>query len=190
MAHKPGITLLAAALVAAPAFGQSSRISEDVDSFTFNLNGLRVTIDRSGPSCPPSCLQPMVAAPGVTTIAELEILDFLDLFVGAGQGLLMDTRLPELFAAGTLPGAVNVPGQTLGPTNPYRDDLLTALGVRNGDFSAAFDLVIFAGGADAPEAPLAVRSLIDAGYPASKLKYYRGGVASWQGYGLTTVPGR
>ena len=190
MAYRPSLSVIACALLAAPALGQESRISEDVGSFSFTLSGRSVTIDRRGAACPPACLQPMQAASGVSTIGELELLDFLDLFVSTGQGLLIDARLPDGFAMGTVPGAVNVPFATLRPDNPYRDDLLAALGVRNGDFGGAFDLVLFAGGADSPEAPQALRSLIDAGYPASKLKYYRGGMTAWQGYGLTVVPGQ
>lgn len=187
MAPRLCLTLFAAMIAAAPVFGQSTRISDAVDSFSFSLSGRTVTIERNGAACPPNCLQPMQAAPGIATIGELEILDFLDLFVSAGKGLLIDARLPSGFAAGTIPGAVNVPFATLQPDNPYRDDLLAALGVRAGDFGGAFDLVVFAGGADASEAGQALRSLLDAGYPPSKLKYYRGGMAAWQGYGLTSV---
>ncbi|MFW2541058.1 rhodanese-like domain-containing protein [Primorskyibacter sp. 2E107] len=180
----------AAILMAAPLCAQNTRISEDRDAFSVSLNGVSVRIERSGPACPPACLQPMQAAPGVTTIGELEILDFLDLFVAAGQGLLIDARLPAAYGSETIPGAVNVPAATLQPGNQYRDDLLNALGVRNGDFSAAYDLVIFDGGADAPAAAEAVRDLLGAGYPATKLKYYRGGLSAWTGAGLSIAQGQ
>lgn len=184
------LTVVAAIAVAAPACAQSTRISEDRDSFSFTLNGAPVTIERSGPACPPNCLQPMQAASGVATIGELEVMDFLDLFVSSGQGLLLDTRLPDSYAATTIPGAVNVPAATLRAGNQYRDDLLNALGVSNGDFGGAFDLVIFAGGPDAPDAAKAVRDLLGAGYPASKLKYYRGGLQAWTTAGLSTASGQ
>ena len=180
-----GTTACAAMLMALPAYAQTSRITEDLSGFQVSINGATVAIDRSGAACPPACVQPMIAAPGVATIGELEVLDFLELFVSGGQGLLVDVRLPTGYGAGTIPGAVNVPASTLSPGNTYRDDLLNALGVRNGDFSAAFDLVIFAGGADDGAAPEAVRNLLDAGYPATKLKYYRGGFAAWTTLGLS-----
>lgn len=180
----------AAIVMATSLHAQSTRISEDIDSFTFTLNGMAVKIARSGPACPPACLQPMQAAPGVTTIGELEILDFLDLFASAGQGLLVDARLPDAYASGTIPGAVNVPAATLAPGNQYRDDLLNALGVRNGDFSGAYDLVLFDSGSDTPDAAEAVRDLLGAGYPATKLKYYRGGLAAWIAAGLSTANGQ
>lgn len=175
--------------MALPASGQSSRITEDRPSFTFAINGQSMTIDRSGAACPPRCVQPMMAVPGVGTIGELEVFDFLDLFVSTGQGLLVDARLPEDYAAATLPGAINVPATTLRSDNPYRDDLLEALGMRNGDFTNAYDLVFFGAGPDDPEAPAALRSLLEAGYPATKVKYYRGGVDTWQRLGLTVAGG-
>lgn len=184
------LTAVSVAMLALPALAQQSRISEDRDRFQMSVNGASVSITRSGVACPPACLQPMQAGPGVSTIGELEMLDFLELFVAGGSGLLVDIRLPEGFGAGTIPGAVNVPAATLRPGNPYRDDLLNALGVRSGDFSSAFDLVIFGSGADDPEAAEAVRSLLDAGYPASKLKYYRGGLNAWVALGLSTALSR
>jgi rhodanese-related sulfurtransferase len=183
-------TLCAASMLAMPAFAQSTRISDQHDSFSFTLNGTAVTIERQGPACPPACLQPMQAATGVATISELELLDFLDLFVSQGRGLLIDTRLPNGFGEGTIPGAVNVPATTLRPNNPYRDDLLNALGVRGGDFSGAYNLTLFGSGPDDAAAAEAVRSLIASGYPASKLKYYRGGMQIWAAMGLTLVSGR
>lgn len=183
-------TAVAAVTLALPVGAQSSRISESRDAFQFAVNGAPVSITRSGPSCPPACVQPMQAAPGVATIGELELLDFLELFVSGGSGLLVDIRLPEGYAVGTIPGAVNVPSATLRPANPYRDDLLNALGVRSGDFSGAYDLAIFGTGADDANAPDSVRSLLEAGYPASKLKYYRGGLSAWIGLGLNTAVSR
>ncbi|MCT4558802.1 MAG: rhodanese-like domain-containing protein [Pelagimonas sp.] len=183
-------TLCAASFLALPAFAQQTRITADRDSFSFVVNGANVTIDRQGPACPPACLQPMQAVPGVATIAELELMDFLELFAAQGQGLLIDTRLPERFGAGTIPGAVNVPAATLGPSNPYRDDLLNALGVRGGDFGGAYDLVLFGEGPVDAQVVQAVQSLVGSGYPPSKVKYYRGGMQVWQALGLSIASGR
>ena len=114
--HKGRILALCSAMATCAAgtvSAQSSGITEDLQSFTLTLNGQSLKIDRSGAACPPRCVQPMIAAPGVGTIGELEVLDFLELFVGGGQGLLVDARLPDAFAAATLPGAVNLPSTTL-----------------------------------------------------------------------------
>ncbi|MDJ0820207.1 MAG: rhodanese-like domain-containing protein [Paracoccaceae bacterium] len=177
-------------LTALPAIAQQTRISEGRATLDVTLSGQMVTVSRNGAACPPACIQPMMAAPGVATIGELEVLDFLDLFVADGRGLLIDARLPAGYGVGTLPGAVNVPSATLAPDNPYRADLLSALGVRDGDFSGAYDLVLFADGPAAPEVPVALRSLLEAGYPAEKLKYYRGGYQTWTALGLSTAAGQ
>lgn len=186
-----GLTLCAAmaCLFGGAVGAQSSRITEDRPSFSFSVSGKTVTIARSGVACPPRCVQPMMAAPGVGTIGELEVLDFLDLFVSGGQGLLVDARLPDAYVTATLPGAVNLPAPTLRSDNPYRDDLLVALGVRNGDHTGAFDIVFFGAGPDDEDAPDALRRLLETGYPATKLKYYRGGLESWRALGLTIAGG-
>ncbi|WP_417722427.1 rhodanese-like domain-containing protein [Salipiger sp.] len=185
------LTGLALCLATAPAWGlaQQSRLTPDRPDFSVTLNGTPVTIARTGAACPPACIQPMQAASGIVTIGELELLDFLDLFVSTGSGLLVDTRRPERYGAETLPGAVNVPAATLAPGNPYRGDLLEALGARGSDFSGAYDLVLFAEGPDASAAPESLRSLAEAGYPTEKLKYYRGGLRDWTALGLTTTAG-
>lgn len=185
------LTGLASCLAAAPVHvaAQDSRITADLPEFSFTVSDTTLTVTRSGAACPPACIQPIQAAPGIATIGELELMEFLDHSAARGTGLLIDTRLPEGYAGGTLPGAVNVPAETLAPGNPYRDDLLAALGVQSGNFDGAYDLVFFAGGPDAPEAPEALRSLLDAGYPASKLKYYRSGTRGWAALGLSMAAG-
>lgn len=190
MFHGLSMACIAAILAAAPVYAQSSRISEDRGSFEFSSNGQSISITRNGVSCPPACIQPMQAVSSVGTIGELELLDFLQLFVSSGKGLLVDTRLPAGFAAGTIPGSVNIPAATLQNDNPYRDDLLNALGVRGNDFSNAFDLVLYDDSPAANGAPNALRDLIAAGYPADKLKYYRGGFLVWQTLGLTVASGQ
>ena len=171
---------------AMPSAAQQTRITADMAEFTFSLNGQAQTIRRNGAPCPSACVQPMQSVSGVGTIGELEVLEFLDIFVSTGSGLLIDTRLPENFARGSIPGAINVPAETLQPDTPYRDYLINELRGRQRDFSGAFDLVIFADGPDAPEAVQALRDLAEAGYPASKLKYYRGGMLVWSALGLDT----
>ena len=55
--------------------------------------------------CPPYCIQPMIVAEGVTTIGELELLDFLQ----DGQTVVIDSRTNSWFQGGTIPGAINIP---------------------------------------------------------------------------------
>jgi len=167
--------------------GKYFEISRNQDS-SATLTGEFAKTSRA---CPPFCIHPMSAGAGVETLGEIEVMDFLETSVASGRGLLIDSRVPEWFAKGTIPGAVNVPFATLEPTNPFRDDILTALGARKTgsgwDFAGALDLVMFCNGPWCDQSPRAIRNLIDAGYPASKLRYYRGGMQDWMILGLTVT---
>ncbi len=142
--------------------------------------------------CPPFCIQPMTAAPGVNTVGELELIDFLKTKVEKGKGVLVDARIPAWYRKGTIPGAVNIPFTLLAPDNPYRDKILLVLGARKledgtWDFGGARELLLFCNGPWCGQSPRAIRNLIAAGYPPEKLHYYRGGMQNWQLLGLTTV---
>lgn len=186
----PGFRMvgLTTALLGGPVLAQSSTVGESASSFTFTLNGAELTITRDGAGCPSSCIQPIAVAGDVRTLGELELIAFLQDTVSSGTGLVIDVRMPDRFAGGSIPGAVNVPVATFAPDNPYRGDLLSALGVTNPggspDFARAFSLVLFGNGPDDPAAPDAIASLLDAGYPPDKIHYYRGGAADWTTLGL------
>jgi rhodanese-related sulfurtransferase len=200
---------LAAAVCGTVAAGittaQEVRLTVDQPGASFTFNGVPLSIireqdpnavlsgdfTRTSRACPPFCIQPVSVAPGVATLGELEVITFLETRVGAGTGLLIDARLPEWFVNGTIPGAVNVPFATLDATNPYRNDILLALGaVAVGDtltFDAAFDLVLFCNGPWSDQSVRAVQNLLAAGYPPEKISYYRGGLQDWLILGLTTT---
>ena len=55
------------------------------------------------------------------------------------------------------------------------------------DFSNAKKLILWCNGWWCGQSPTAIRGLLDEGYPAEKLFYFRGGMQSWQLYGLNTV---
>lgn len=185
------------------ATAQDVRITPEMATFSATINGELIEISRiqdttnrltsefakTSRPCPPFCIHPILAAPGVETVGELEVLDFLQGAVADGTGLLVDARVPEWFAKGTIPGAVNIPFPTLEFTNPFRDDILKALGaVQDGDswnFDAAKQLALFCNGPWCDQSPRAIRALTEAGYPADKLHYYRGGIQMWSVLGLT-----
>lgn len=184
---------------------QEVRITPDLDRHATVVKGQPLVIERIQDSghhltgeftktsrpCPPFCITPMETAPGVATVGEIELMDFLDSHVATGSGLLLDSRVPAWFAKGSIPGAINVPFTTLDPTNPYRDDILKALGARQDaagwDFTGAQDLMLFCNGPWCDQAPIAIRSLVSAGYPPDKLKFYRGGMQVWLLLGLTVA---
>ena len=187
----------------ATAQAQNVNITPDVAARSFVLNGKDVTISRvqnpdhqlpaelskTSRPCPPFCVTPASAAPGVATIGELEVMDFLETHVAKGDGLLIDSRVPDWFRKGTIPGAVNVPFSTLDIANPYRDDILKALGARNSDagwdFTDALALTLFCNGPWDEQSTRAVQSQTQAGYPPEKIQYYRGGIQLWMLLGLT-----
>ncbi|MEM9247371.1 MAG: rhodanese-like domain-containing protein [Pseudomonadota bacterium] len=188
-----------------PAVAQEVRLEPGLLEARIELNGEVIVIGRTqdpdarlsgeftrtARACPPDCINPMEAAPGVKTVGELELIEFLETQVAAGEGLLIDSRVPAWFDKGTIPGAVNVPFATLEPSNPYRTDILIALGAREMadglDFADALDVLLFCNGPWCGQTPRAIRNMIEAGYPAEKIKYYRGGMQLWELMGLTKV---
>lgn len=112
-------------------------------------------------------LQPMEVAPGVRTVGELELLALVE------QGaMLVDSRTDGSFGGRTLPGAVNVP----------HDQTVT----RQGELDPAGMSVLFCNGPQCPQSPDALRRLLDAGFPAAALAYYRGGMHDWVTLALPT----
>ena len=125
----------------------------------------------------------MIPAPGVTTIGELEVLEFLR----TGTGVLVDGRIRTEYEEGTIPGAISV---------PYTEaaDRLGGVGgevdfdgwICEGDIPNG---VLFCNGPWCGQSPTAARRMIEAGYPAENIYYYRGGMQNWNMLGLTVVPG-
>lgn len=186
---------VAVATLVTTAQAQEISISDDMASATATVYGEQITIVRRGedqPACPSDCIQPMQAATGISTLGELELIAFLTDVAGAGRGLLIDTRLPDAFAQGSIPGAVNVPAPTLDAANPFRADILKALGAEQSgsagqwSYAGAQQLVLFCDGPSCASAVASLRSLAAAGYPPERLGYYRGGLASWRNLGLNT----
>lgn len=88
-----------------------------------------------------------------------------------------------------MPASVNIPAATLAPTNPYRDEILMALGAEKFqgifNFDDVISLVVFDGGPATTDAQTLVFDLIAVGYPADKISYYRGGMQVWATLGLS-----
>ncbi|MFD1809152.1 rhodanese-like domain-containing protein [Gemmobacter lanyuensis] len=138
------VLVLAGLAAVSTAAADEVRLTADLPEARFSLNGQDFVIRRptdptsklsgeftkTARACPPFCIQPMVPITGVTPVAELEVIRFLQDRVAGGQGALIDARLPEWFAKGSIPGAVNLPFATLSAENPFRNDILVALGAR------------------------------------------------------------
>jgi len=189
------------------------KITPDIASVTVKHNGKDVTIQReqkkdatvipafakTSRPCPPFCIQPAVLAPGVETIAEVEVLDYLKRMNGGDDSILViDSRTPDWVKRGTIPGSINIPWTTLNisKSDPFTivDTLEKHFNVKAQedlyDFGNAKTLVMFCNGMWCGQSPNNIKSLLKIGYPSHKIKWYRGGMQDWAILGLTTVPGK
>ncbi len=164
--------------------------------------------------CPPFCINPISLDERVKTVAELEVIKFMETSMYRGDGMIVDARTPSWYKKGTIPGSINIPFtsfekeegsielaevfERLGAVE--RDEvnsvirMVESLGLLGGDqktekwdFTKAKELLLWCNGPWCGQSPRAIHALLKAGYPAEKLYYYRGGMQMWQSLGLTTV---
>ena len=141
-------------------------------------------------------IQPMILAPGIETIGELDVIDYLQQAQTDSNIILVDTRTPFWFSRMRIPGSVNV------PYSLFKDELSAFETVEKFfnvkiddkgklDFSQAMTIVGYCNGHFCGQTPSAFKreafSLINIGYPPAKLKYYRGGMQAWSALGLTVI---
>jgi len=186
-------------------------ITRSMDKFEGTLNGEPITImreqnqsntvapafSRTSRKCPPFCIQPSSLGNGVETIGEVELINYVKRMTeGDDSILLIDSRTPDWVAKGTIPGAINIPWTKLNPAkgaDPISvvEILTDTFGAREleglWDFSRAKTLVMFCNGAWCGQSPVNIRNLMRFGYPGHKIKWYRGGMQSWEILGLSTV---
>ena len=160
-------------------------------------NTVNPAFAKTSRKCPPFCIQPMKLAPGVETIAELEVLDYLKrMSAGDNSIVVVDSRTPDWVSKGTIPGAINIPWTSLDPG--HGADPISIGEILEGTFNAMNDeglwnfrnartVVMFCNGMWCGETPNNIRNLLDFGYPADKIKWYRGGMQDWEILGLTTA---
>ncbi len=160
-------------------------------------NTVNPAFAKTSRKCPPFCIQPASLAPGVETIAEVELLDYLSrMSQGDDSILVIDSRTPAWVAKGTIPGAVNIPWTSLNPAKgadpiSIGEILEERFGARNleglWDYRDARTLVMFCNGMWCGQSPNNIMNLLGFGYPAHKIKWYRGGMQNWEILGLTTA---
>ncbi|MAQ38919.1 MULTISPECIES: rhodanese-like domain-containing protein [Thioclava] len=190
--------LFAALLSAAPAFAEPVNIRPDVMSVTVdtakgpveikriqdNENKLEGDWAKTSRPCPSFCIQPMIPAPGVTPVGELEMMEFLK----DPNVVVVDGRVTRDFEGGAIPGAINI---------PYMEapDRLGELGCQP-DFEGFIcdgedvkSVALYCNGPWCGQSPTAARRMIEAGFPAEKIYYYRGGMQQWRLLGLTVSGG-
>jgi rhodanese-related sulfurtransferase len=165
-----------------------------------NKNTVNPSFSKTSRPCPPFCIQPSAVAPGVETIGELEVIDYLKKMAdGDDTILVIDSRTPDWVKKGTIPGAVNIPWTKLNPAKgadpiSIGEILQEQFNVSESEglfnFDDAKTLVMFCNGMWCGQSPNNIKNLIKFGYPAHKLKWYRGGMQDWEILGLSTIPGK
>lgn len=169
--------------------GKTVRIERIQDT----KNRLNNGFTKTSRVCPPFCVHPIELTPGVKTVGELEVLNFLDTKVKENKGLLIDARMPEWFEKGTIPGSVNIPFTVLskGLESKHTQKIITLLGAKkeNGEwnYDNARELLLYCNGMWCDQSGKAIKNLLELGYPAENLRWYRGGMQAWQSVGLTTI---
>ena len=199
------------------------KITPEIPYVEFMVSGETVKVERiqdqenvlsggftkTSRKCPPFCVQPMHLAPGVTTVAELEVLDFMQNKLAKRMGIVIDARTPSWHQKGTIPGSVNIPFTDFGSDDPnvvemamkqigvrkkvnpsFLDnmmDKITGDGNDEWDFSHAKDILLWCNGFWCGQSPHAIQSLLALGFPAEKIYWYRGGMQAWQSLGMTVV---
>ena len=235
MLIKKGINLFAISTIISfctslPSYAEDDPvgITADLMSITVKHNGKDVKIQRdqdpdamiipdfakTSRACPPFCIQPMSVSKDVETIAELEVIDYLEkMSKGDESIILIDSRTPDWVARGTIPSAVNISWHALTPrkgattegitkimTKDFgvilkegKDDVDIDEAITEGktdsvfDYSSAKTLILFCNGMWCGQSPTSINALLKFGYPANKIKYYRDGIQGWAILGLTLI---
>lgn len=187
------LTLAAGAAMAQAVVG----ITKDMPTVTIESDSGLIEINRvqdpkneiagewalTSRPCPDFCIQPHSPAEGVTTIGELELIEMLK----DPDAVVIDSRTPDWFQGGTIPGAINIP-------YTYVVDELVQMGCEpdfdGWDCAAAKPVALFCNGVWCGQSPTAIRNMISAGYPAERIFYYRGGMQIWRLLGLTVTGGK
>ena len=160
-------------------------------------NTVIAAFSKTSRRCPPFCIQPSTLAPGVETIGEVEVIDYaVRMSNGDNSIILVDSRTPDWVAKGTIPSAKNLPWTKLNPAKgadpiSIGEIMEEEFGATQQeglwDFSKAKTAVMFCNGMWCGQSPNNIKNLLKFGYPAHKIKWYRGGMQDWAILGLTVA---
>ncbi|MBL4598229.1 MAG: rhodanese-like domain-containing protein [Rhizobiaceae bacterium] len=186
------------------AYAQSN-IKKGMTEFSVSLNGETCTIARAQnkgnkihdaySTTERGAPQPINLGGGIETLGELEFIDYMMKAEKDDSIMIVDTRTEGWHRDLRIPCTLNVPFTQLNDDEEIA--ILTILdnfGVEENDdetlnFDNAKTIVGYCNGYWCGQTPgMFVRakySLINLGYPAEKLKYYRGGMQAWTSLGLS-----
>ncbi len=188
------------------SFAGEVSISKGIKSIEMNLNDEKFTLMRNQTAGNKiSALyettnrgmpQPIILAKGVETIGELEFIDYMKKAQNDESIIIVDSRTPGWYERLRIPGATNIPFKNFTSKDSAIEAMEDDLDVEvkdNGalDFSKAKTVVAYCNGYWCGQTPSMVSrsefSLLKMGYPASKIKYYRGGMQAWTSLGFTVI---
>jgi rhodanese-related sulfurtransferase len=164
-----------------------------------NNNTVNPAFAKTSRPCPPFCIQPSTLATNVETIAENEVIHYVKKMKEGDDSIaVIDSRTPDWVAKGTIPGAQNLPFTLIKNAMKNMDadalaNTLKKFGVKVNDdgtlykFNDAKTLVMFCNGMWCGQSPTNIKDLLTLGYPAHKIKWYRGGMQNWEILGLNTA---
>lgn len=113
-------------------------------------------------------IQSIQAADGIRTVGELEVIKHLQ-----NELPVIDVRAP-----GTRHG-IRIAGTNAIPISDIVD--------RIDELNRSKCTIFFCNGPQCPQSQKAINMLLEAGYPAEKMCYYRGGMHDWITLGLPVV---
>lgn len=140
-------------------------------------------------------LLPMYLHEDIETYGELEVLAFMKQMQKDDSMMLIDGRKEEWYDYRTIPGAVNMPFHHFKEREQFEFEFehdLDTLGVKINknetlDFAKAKTVVIFCNGSWCSQSVAMITALLEIGYPPEKINWYRGGLESWLGAGMTST---
>ena len=163
-------------------------------AFNVEIKNLRFTAD-DGQKYPKTAIVTFISPDGHSEYVE--VLGYLKkMSKGDKSIMVVDSRTPNWVKKGTIPGAVNIPWTQLNPdkgASPIQigDILENRFNAKRfediWDYSKAKTLVMFCNGMWCGQSPNNIKNLLKFGYPAHKIKWYRGGMQNWSNLGLSVA---
>lgn len=141
-------------------------------------------------------LLPIQLHEDITTYGELEVLAFMKQMQSDDSMVLIDACKEEMHEYRTIPGAVNMPFNHFKERASFEFEFehhLRELGVdineQDGslDFTKAKTVTIFCNGPWCSLSVSMIQVLLDIGYPPENINWYRGGMQTWLGAGMSST---
>jgi rhodanese-related sulfurtransferase len=151
----------------------------------------KLTGDYAKTFRPGKDIQPIKMNSKIQTIGEVELLQFMQRKVNKKRGILVDVRTKAYYRKESIPSAVNIPARV--KDNPAKlEKILKIFGAKRGadgslDTSHVLDITFYCHGLWCSKSSEFIDKLLEVGYPADKILYYRGGFQMWKILGFTTV---